>query len=156
VTRRRAGNHLRFHVLVNVQSPSPTVTLTPTPTGASTFTGWIGGCNGTGTCNVTMTASTAVTANLTLQHVTLYWSLQRATGAGSVTSVAGQPSLRHRLFREGLWPTAVPRDMTLPNPIRLDILGLERRPATGIEPRPPVTLTAATAVTATFALTRTR
>ncbi len=41
------------------------VTLTATPASGSTFTGWTGGCSGTGTCQVTMSADTAVTATFT-------------------------------------------------------------------------------------------
>lgn len=38
------------------------VTLTATPNAGSTFTGWSGGCSGTGACSVTLTANTSVTA----------------------------------------------------------------------------------------------
>jgi parallel beta-helix repeat protein len=40
-----------------------TVTLTASPTAGSTFTGWSGGCSGTGGCTVTMDAAKTVTAN---------------------------------------------------------------------------------------------
>ncbi len=39
-----------------------TVTLTALPSATSTFTGWSGGCSGTGPCSVTMNAASAVTA----------------------------------------------------------------------------------------------
>lgn len=42
-----------------------TVTLTATPDSGSTFTGWSGACNGTGTCSVTMDAAKTVTATFT-------------------------------------------------------------------------------------------
>lgn len=42
------------------------VTLTATPAMGSSFTGWSGGCTGTGTCTVTMDAAKTVTANFTL------------------------------------------------------------------------------------------
>ncbi len=44
------------------------VTLTATPAAGSTFTGWSGGCSGTGTCTVTMTASKSITANFKVQY----------------------------------------------------------------------------------------
>jgi hypothetical protein len=39
-----------------------TVTLTATPASGSSFTGWSGGCTGTGTCRLTMTRAQAATA----------------------------------------------------------------------------------------------
>jgi len=47
--------------------PSGTVvTLTATPAADSTFAGWSGGCSGTGTCTKTLSAATAVTATFEL------------------------------------------------------------------------------------------
>ena len=43
-------------------APGASVSLTATPDGASTFTGWSGGCTGTSNCNVTLSAATSVTA----------------------------------------------------------------------------------------------
>ena len=45
------------------------VTLTATPSGGSTFTGWGGGCSGTGACVVTMNAATSVMATFTAPAV---------------------------------------------------------------------------------------
>ncbi len=45
--------------------PGTMVSLTATPATGATFTGWSGGCTGTGTCTVTLTAATAVTATFT-------------------------------------------------------------------------------------------
>ena len=42
------------------------VTLTAGPVAGSVFTGWSGGCTGTGTCTVTMNAATSVTATFAL------------------------------------------------------------------------------------------
>jgi len=42
------------------------VTLTAGPAAGSVFTGWSGGCTGTGTCTVTMNAATSVTATFAL------------------------------------------------------------------------------------------
>jgi len=44
-------------------SRGTTVTLTATPDTYSTFTGWSGGCTGTGTCTVVMNTNISVTAN---------------------------------------------------------------------------------------------
>ena len=41
------------------------VTLTATPSSGSTFTGWSGGCSGTGPCQLTMSADMQVTATFT-------------------------------------------------------------------------------------------
>src|SRR5436309_3569823 len=52
--------------------PSGTaVTLTATPAAGSTFSGWSGGCTGTGSCTVTLSAATTVTATFTQQTYAL-------------------------------------------------------------------------------------
>ncbi|CAN5778776.1 hypothetical protein BH11MYX3_BH11MYX3_01920 [soil metagenome] len=62
------------------------ITLTAAPSTGSTFTGWSGGgCSGTGTCVVTMTAAITVTATFTLTTHAL--TVTRAgNGSGAVTS----------------------------------------------------------------------
>jgi len=61
------------------------VTLTATPSSNSTFAGWSGSCSGTGTCTVTLTASASVTAAFNVIPVQL--TVQNAgTGTGTVTS----------------------------------------------------------------------
>ncbi|MBM4776852.1 MAG: hypothetical protein GQE15_04040 [Archangiaceae bacterium] len=61
------------------------VALTATASPGSTFTGWSGGCSGTGTCAVSMTAATTVTATFEPTQYTL--SVARTgTGVGTVTS----------------------------------------------------------------------
>ncbi len=63
-----------------------TVTLSAAPTATSTFTGWSGGgCSGTGSCVVTVSAATSVTASFALQTYSLSASLG-GNGSGTVTS----------------------------------------------------------------------
>jgi len=71
----------------DVVSHGTTVTLTAAPATGSTFTGWTGGgCTGTGTCTVVMTAATSVTAAFTLNTYALTVTLGAGTGSGSVAS----------------------------------------------------------------------
>ena len=63
--------------------PGTSVTLTAVPAANAVFTGWSGGCTGTGTCVLPMTTDTSVTA--TFDTATL--NVTRAgLGAGTVTS----------------------------------------------------------------------
>jgi len=63
------------------------VTLTATPDPGSIFGGWSGGgCLGTGTCSVTMNAATSVTATFNVQTFTLTVSKAGIIGGGTVTS----------------------------------------------------------------------
>ncbi|TLY24508.1 MAG: hypothetical protein E6K64_06525 [Nitrospirae bacterium] len=64
------------------------VTLTATPASGSIFTGWSGGCSGTGTCTVTMNSDTVVTATFDLQTFTLSVN-KTGIGSGTVTSGDG-------------------------------------------------------------------
>jgi Divergent InlB B-repeat domain len=61
------------------------VTLTATPSADSTFTGWSGGCTGTGACTVAMAAAVTVTASFSVVQHTLTVG-RNGTGAGSVSS----------------------------------------------------------------------
>jgi hypothetical protein len=63
------------------------VTLTAAPATGSVFAGWSGGgCSGTGACTVLMIAATNVTASFTLNTYTLAVTLGASTGGGTVTS----------------------------------------------------------------------
>jgi uncharacterized repeat protein (TIGR02543 family) len=65
------------------------VTLTAAAATGSTFTGWTGGCTGTGTtCTTTIAAATSVAATFTLQRFTLGIT-KPGNGAGTVTSNTG-------------------------------------------------------------------
>jgi len=61
------------------------ITLTPSPAADSVFSGWSGGCTGSGTCQVTMDAASSVTATFTLRRFTLTVT-RTGTGAGTITS----------------------------------------------------------------------
>jgi Divergent InlB B-repeat domain/WD40-like Beta Propeller Repeat len=60
-----------------------TVTLTANPDATSTFAGWSGACNGTGSCTVTMNASKSVTATFDAEDQGLTVTV---AGGGSVAS----------------------------------------------------------------------
>jgi hypothetical protein len=62
------------------------VTLTATAATGSTFTGWGGGCSGTGTCKVTLNTSIATIATFTLEQLTLTVT-RSGTGSGTISSV---------------------------------------------------------------------
>ncbi len=61
------------------------VSLAAAPSVGSTFTGWSGACTGTGACMVTMTAAASVTATFTIKSYALTVALA-GNGAGSVAS----------------------------------------------------------------------
>lgn len=72
VTKSRTGNGTIASNPVGINcgatctanyDPGTMVTLSATPDPGSTFTGWSGGCSGTGSCIVTMNAARSVTAN---------------------------------------------------------------------------------------------
>lgn len=62
------------------------VTLTALPAAGSVFTGWRGGCTGTGACTLTVTADTVITASFAPMMFTLTVALA-GNGSGTVTSV---------------------------------------------------------------------
>lgn len=72
------------------------ITLTATAASGSTFMGWSGACNGTGTCSWTMNANAAVTA--TFDNTGIDRPLQPSpvpviTSLAPTTAVAGSPAL---------------------------------------------------------------
>jgi len=60
------------------------VTLTATPGAGSTFAGWGGACTGTGACTLTMDAAKSVTAAFTVNTYSLT-VMKTGTGAGTVS-----------------------------------------------------------------------
>ena len=68
------------------------VTLTAAPATGSTFTGWgAGPCEGTGTCTFTIGAATAVTANFTASTNNFVLTVNEAgNGSGTVTSAPAE------------------------------------------------------------------
>jgi fibronectin type 3 domain-containing protein len=67
------------------------VTLSASPDTSSTFTGWSGGCSGSGTCSVTMDAAKTVTATFTLKTYTITAS----AGTGGTISPSGSVPVDH-------------------------------------------------------------
>jgi hypothetical protein len=123
------------------------VQLTATAGANSTFTGWSGACTGTGGCQVTMDAAKSVTATFSLLPRTLSVALA-GNGAGSVSSTPsgiGCPSTCSSAFDHG---TVVQLNATAgANSTFTGWSGACTGAGTC-----QVTMTAATSVTATFAL----
>ncbi|MDA0178915.1 hypothetical protein OJ997_01310 [Solirubrobacter phytolaccae] len=65
------------------------VTLTATAAAGSGFTGWSGGCTGTGPCEVTLTAAKTVTATFARHRTLRVDTWNGGWGYGRVTSPAG-------------------------------------------------------------------
>jgi YVTN family beta-propeller protein len=63
-----------------------TVTLTASAAAGSTFAGWSGECNGTGTCSVTVGSNINVTATFTTNPSVLLSVAVGGSGSGAVTS----------------------------------------------------------------------
>src|SRR3989338_5202130 len=61
------------------------VTLTAAADSGSVFTGWVGGCSGTGDCTITIDANKSVTANFNKATYT-FTVTTSGTGSGNVTS----------------------------------------------------------------------
>jgi hypothetical protein len=71
-------------------SAGTVVSLTATPLSGSTFSGWSGGCRGTGACQLTIGAARTVTATFTQIASSYTLTVSRSgTGSGSVTSSNG-------------------------------------------------------------------
>jgi hypothetical protein len=88
------------------------VTLTQTPATGSYFTGWSGGCSGTGPCMVSMTQARSVTASFSLLTVTLTVS-KSGFGSGNVSSNppginCGPTCQRNFLYGKTVTLTATP------------------------------------------------
>ncbi len=66
-------------------TPGTQLTLSAAPAIGSTFAGWSGACSGTAACTVTVSAATTVTATFSLAPVTLSVT-KSGTGTGTVTS----------------------------------------------------------------------
>ncbi len=67
------------------------VTLTVSPNASSTFTGWSGGCTGTGTCTLTMDAEKTVTATFTLKT----YAITATAGTGGTITPSGTVTVNH-------------------------------------------------------------
>ncbi len=126
------------------------VALTASPAAGSTFTGWSGACNGTGSCVVTMDAARSVTATFAL--IPAYPLTIATAGAGSGT-VAPSPigtscGLNCREYAAGTAVTLVA------NPAAGSTFAGWSGACTGVGAC-SVTMDAARSVTATFATVNT-
>jgi uncharacterized repeat protein (TIGR02543 family) len=74
-----------------VCSAGSTVTLTATAATGYTFTGWSGGCSGTGTCIVSLNAAKTVTATFTLKT----YVITALAGSGGSISPSGSVPVNH-------------------------------------------------------------
>ena len=74
-----------------VCSAGSTVTLTATAATGYPFTGWSGGCSGTGTCIVTLNAAKTVTATFTLKT----YVITALAGSGGSISPSGSIPVNH-------------------------------------------------------------
>src|SRR5437867_590289 len=128
--------------------PSDTpVTLTATPAVGSVFTGWSGGgCTGSDPCVVTVTAATTVTATFALQNFTLTVA-PSGTGVGTVTSAPAGIDCGATCTASYSYNTTV--TLTATPALGSAFTGWSGGGCTGTGPC-TVTLTAATAVTASF------
>ena len=64
------------------------VTLTAMPASDSFFTGWSGGCTGTGSCTIVVGISNSVTATFAPVSLPLLTAAKSGTGSGSIISTA--------------------------------------------------------------------
>lgn len=128
-------------------APGTAVTLTATPATGSTFTGWSDGCTGTAACAVTVNAATLVTATFALeQHVLTV--VRAGNGAGSVAATGidcGSDCTETVDYGTAVTLTATPALGSV-------FMGWSLASCTGTGPC-TTTITAASSVTATFALT---
>jgi uncharacterized repeat protein (TIGR01451 family) len=123
------------------------VTLTATPATGSTFTGWSAPCEGTGTCTVTITAATTVTANFGGGTTNFALTVTEAgSGTGTVSSAPAGISCKPTCSANFASGTAVTLTAT---PAEGSTFTGWSAPCEGTGTC-TVTITAATAVTATF------
>ena len=125
-----------------------TVTLTATPDAGSNFSGWGGACSGTGTCVVTMDQARAVSATFSLPQTLTVATASAPAGynLGTVSAVGincpGSCSSNYP------WGTVV---VLTANPGAAATFAGWSLPACGSNTTCAVTMTAAAAITATFA-----
>jgi hypothetical protein len=127
------------------------VVLTGTPAPGSAFSGWSGGsCSGTGACMVTLTATTSVTATFTLNRYPLTVS-RSGNGAGRVVSIPTGIDCGSDCGESYDHGTSV--TLTAGPSTGSTFVGWSGAGCSGSEAC-AVNVTGATAVTATFELTR--
>lgn len=125
-----------------------TVVLTAAASTGSTFAGWSGACTGTGTCTVVMSAARSVTATFTLSSYTVTVA-KTGTGTGGVTASSGSLSCGTTCSASYDYGTMLTLTATATAGSTFSGWG---GACSGASTTCAVTVSAATAVTANFAL----
>jgi hypothetical protein len=127
------------------------VALTPTAQVGSAFTGWSGACTGSGACNVTMNQDQAVKATFAARPPVTLKVARSGHGSGSVTSSPAGISCGSKCSRAFPYGTSV---TLTPHAAAGSVFAAWSGACKGASPTCHVSMTAARAVTATFAIAK--
>lgn len=131
-------------------SHGTTVSLSPSPSTGSDFTGWGGACTGVGACMVTMDQVRDVTATFTLRQYTLTVN-RNGTGGGTISSTPSGLTCPVSGACTGTFNHGQSVQLVASANGSSDFTGWTGSPCSGVSAC-NLTMTANTAVTATFTL----